>query len=115
MSAVRLADLTALVAFALLTVGLLRDRGPGDSKQGLVWTRCGTLLLWTTLALRCGFQPATADPTAWLPAVPAVAFTGLLHLLHVQGWKASQARPFARACWGLAALALALGTFLRLR
>jgi len=33
----------------------------------------------------------------------------------VQGWKGPQARPFARACWGLTALALALGTLLRLR
>lgn len=115
MSTARLADLAALLAFVLLTASLLRDRATEDPKQGLFWTRCGTLLLWAGLALRLGFPAAAADPAAWLVAIPALAFTGLLHLLHVQGWKGPQARPFARACWGLTALALALGTLLRLR
>lgn len=117
MSALRLADLTALAAFALLTAGLLRnlaDRSE-DPKQGLVWTRSGTLLLWAGLALRLGFPSGAVDPAVWLLAVPALAFAGLLHLLHVQGWKGPQARPFAWACWGLTALALALEILLRLR
>lgn len=112
MSAAGLADLSALLAFVLLTAGLLRAGDPG---QGLPWTRSGTLLLWTGLALRLGLPSGAADPAVWLLAVPALAWTGLLHLLHVQGWKGARARPFAWSCWALAALVLALGILLRLR
>lgn len=99
--------LAALLAFALLTVGLLRRRGGA----GLSWIRPATLLLWAAVALRA----VAADPLVWLPAAPALACTGLLHLEHVQGWKGLRALALAWTCWGLAASALALEALLRLR
>lgn len=114
MNLLGVADLVAGLAFLLLTGGLYRDRGEAATgRDGLPWIRLATLLLWGGLALRAGL--AESGPTAWLAGVATVGCTGLLHLRHVQGWKGSRARPVGWANWGLAALALGLGAWLRLR
>jgi hypothetical protein len=93
-------------------VGCLKDavaqaRGAAD-QPGLAWSRAGTLGLWAGLALQTGWALGDPIPGGWLKVVPALAFTALLHLIHVQGWKGSAARTAALWCWFLSAAVFGL-------
>lgn len=108
------------LAFALLTVGFLRDlwatwKGAAGAAAhpGLAWTRPGTLALWAALAARTGFGLAEAAPFSWPILAAALGFTAVLHLGHVQGWKGPRARLAGLGCWAISLAVLGLGLAVR--
>lgn len=107
--------LTSTLAALFLTVGFLRDvvaslrNLPGGAPHpGLPWTRAGTLGLWAGFALRHGLAPAATIPVLSLDLVPVLAFTALLHLGHLQGWKGAKVRTAGLWCWAISMVAFGL-------
>lgn len=111
----RAGEIVSVAAFGCLTVGFLMDAAAQIKRTpdhpGLPWSRIGTLGLWAGLALQSGFAMGRSIPVSWLNIVPVLAFTALLHLIHVPGWKGARSRQTGLWCWAIAAMVFGLAAF----